>query len=104
MIEVIGRSKVAILLIGGTNFLATNSEFDTASALGSNSPKNNVIAVRKAVTKPKLKFGNNCINVATNNAVEYIEHAVVVNSIVVNSMVISFDIVANGDDSPSSEF
>jgi hypothetical protein len=38
----------------GTVFLATNSEFATAKAFGSNSPKNKVTTVNTAVITPVL--------------------------------------------------
>ena len=50
-------------------FLATNSELLTASAFGSNSPKNNVKAVSTAVINPKDADGKYSVAVATNKAV-----------------------------------
>ena len=40
--------------MGGTIFLATSSEFETARAFGRSSPKNRVTVVKKAVTNPRL--------------------------------------------------
>ena len=50
-VVVMGSSKVDSRLITGTNFLATNSEFETARAFGKSSPKNNVNAVFVLVVK-----------------------------------------------------
>ena len=97
-----GYNRAAIRFIGGTKARATSSELDTAKAFGSNSPKNNVMTVRNAVTNPRLAVGKIFKKVATNRAVEYIEQAVVVRRIVVRSRVISFVRVEKGDDGPSS--
>lgn len=69
MVEVRGRSSALTLLSSGTNFRATNSEFDTASEVGTSSSKNMVNAVNAAVIIPKLACGNNCSTVATIRAV-----------------------------------
>lgn len=69
MVEVRGRSSALTLLNSGTNFLATTSELDTASEVGTSSSKNMVNAVNAAVIIPKLARGNSCSTVATINAV-----------------------------------
>ena len=50
-------------------FLATSSELLTASALGSNSPKNRVKAVSTAVIRPREAEGKYSVAVATKRAV-----------------------------------
>jgi hypothetical protein len=47
--EVMGSSADDMRLIIGTSLRATNSEFDTARAFGTNSSKNRVKAVRPVV-------------------------------------------------------
>ena len=66
---VIGYNTTAIRLSIGTNLRATNSELETAKALGKISPKKRVTAVKMAVINPNETFGNTSDAVATNNAV-----------------------------------
>jgi hypothetical protein len=54
----------------GTIFLVTYSEFETARALGSNSPKNRVMIISVKLIVARLSFGNNPLIEETNIAVE----------------------------------
>lgn len=69
MVAVMGRSSALTLLSSGTNFLATSSELDTASEVGTSSSKNMVKKVSAAVIRPRLARGNIASTVATIRAV-----------------------------------